>query len=239
MITAIILMIMVVWYYGNKRRDSYLDESQSVSLIDYIPQLEKLSKDDQIPLYATNLVFLNRIEDDYAIKRSIIYSILDQEPKRAKVYWFITVNQTNNPYDCNYSIDMMHTRNVVNVQLNLGFKKSQHVNIYIRQIVNELLDDKIIDPQIPDYSMIRNRRAGSFKFVILNEQFQDLGAQEHMSGLDRFLIGGRILLQNITLPPALWYGLEFSDVTEEKVPLFLGSHVDHYLVQKKIMNTQK
>lgn len=237
-ITAIILMIMVIWYYGNKRRDSYLNESQSVSLIDYIPQLEKLSVDTNVPLFATNLVFLNRVKDDYSIKRSIIYSILDQDPKRAKVYWFITVNQTNNPYECNYSVDMMNTRNVVDVQLNLGFKKSQHVNIYIRQIVNELLDAKIIDPQTPDYSMMKNRRVGSFKFVILNEQFQDLGAQEHMKSLDRFLIGGRILLQNITLPPALWYGLEFSDVTEEKVPLFLGSHIDNYLVKDSVKNVK-
>ncbi|WP_125568688.1 KUP/HAK/KT family potassium transporter [Companilactobacillus insicii] len=238
-ITAVILMIMVVWYFGNKRRDMYLDDSQSVSLLSYIPQLEKLSNDERVPLYATNLVFLNRIEDDYSIKRSIIYSILDQEPKRAKVYWFITVNQTDKPYECNYNVDMMNTRNVVDVQLNLGFKKSQHVNIYIRQIVNGLLDDKVIDSQIPEYSMMPNRRVGSFKFVILNEQFQDLGAQEYMKSWDRFLIGGRILLQNLTLPPALWYGLDFSDVTEEKVPLFLGSHVDNYLVKKQVNNIKK
>ncbi|WP_334329466.1 KUP/HAK/KT family potassium transporter [Companilactobacillus sp. HBUAS59699] len=238
-ITAFILMIMVVWYFGNKRRDMYLDDSQSVSLLNYIPQLERLSDDERVPLFATNLVFLNRVEDDYSVKRSIIYSILDQEPKRAKVYWFITVNQTDKPYECNYNIDMMHTRNVVNVQLNLGFKKSQHVNIYIRQIVNALMDDKVIDQQTPDYSMMPDRRVGSFKFVILNEQFQDLGAQEFMKSWDRFLIGGRILLQDLTLSPALWYGLDFSDVTEEKVPLFLGSHIDHYLVKKQIVNTKK
>lgn len=238
-ITTLILTVMVVWYFGNKRRDMYLDESQSVSLLDYIPQLEKLSNDERVPLYATNLVFLNRIESDYSIKRSIIYSILDQEPKRAKVYWFITVNQTDKPYECNYNVDMMNTRNVVDVQLNLGFKKSQHVNIYIRQIVNGLMNDHVIDSQTPDYSMMPDRRVGSFKFVILNEQFQDLGAQEHMNSWDRYLIGGRILLQNLTLPPALWYGLEFSDVTEEKVPLFLGSHVDHYLVKKQVKNVKK
>ncbi|WP_125588482.1 KUP/HAK/KT family potassium transporter [Companilactobacillus jidongensis] len=238
-ITTIILMIMVVWYFGNKRRDMYLDESQSVSLLNYIPQLEKLSNDERVPLYATNLVFLNRIGSDYSIKRSIIYSILDQEPKRAKVYWFITVNQTDKPYECNYNVDMMDTRNVVNVQLNLGFKKSQHVNIYIRQIVNGLMTDHVIDSQTPDYSMMPDRRVGSFKFVILNEQFQDLGAQEHMNSWDRYLIGGRILLQNLTLSPAMWYGLEFSDVTEEKVPLFLGSHIDHYLVKKQVRNIKK
>jgi hypothetical protein len=164
---------------------------------------------------------------------------LDQDPKRAKVYWFITVNQTNAPYECYYSVDMMHTRNVVNVTLNLGFKKSQHVNIYIREIINSLLDQNIIDDQTPTYSMVPKRRVGSFKFVIQNQQFQDLGAQEYMRGWDRFLIGGRLLLQNITIPPTLWYGLEFSDVVEEKVPLFLGSHYDQYLTEKKVSNSVK
>ena len=238
-ITMAILAIMVIWYFGNKRRDAHMAESENVNLLDFIPQLEKLSQDSSIPTYATNLVYMTKLGKDYSIKRSIIYSILDQDPKRAKVYWFITVNQTAAPYECNYSVDMMNTRNVVNVTLNLGFKKSQHVNIYIRQIINSLLDKKIIDQQAPTYSMMPNRRVGSFKFVIQNQQFQDLGAQVYMSGLDRMLIGGRLLLQNITVPPALWYGLEFSDVVEEKVPLFLGNHTDQYLTEKEIRHNVK
>lgn len=238
-ITIAILAIMVIWYFGNKRRDAHMAESENVNLLDFIPQLEKLSQDSSIPTYATNLVYMTKLGKDYSIKRSIIYSILDQDPKRAKVYWFITVNQTAAPYECNYSVDMMNTRNVVNVTLNLGFKKSQHVNIYIRQIINSLLDKNIIDQQAPTYSMMPNRRVGSFKFVIQNQQFQDLGAQVYMSSLDRMLIGGRLLLQNITVPPALWYGLEFSDVVEEKVPLFLGNHTDQYLTEKEIRHNVK
>jgi len=235
-ITLAILAVMIIWYYGNKRRDAYMAESENVSLLDYIPQLEKLSKDEGIPTYATNLVYMNKLGEDYSIKRSIVYSILDQDPKRARVYWFITVNQTNAPYECNYTVDMMHTRNVVNVHLNLGFKKSQHVNIYIRQIINSLLEKNIIDDQTPTYSMVPDRHVGSFKFIIQNQQFQDLGAQAYMNGLDRILIGGRLVLQNITIAPALWYGLEFSDVVEEKVPLFLGNHTDEYLTEKKVEN---
>lgn len=238
-ITCAILAIMIIWYFGNKRRDAYLAESENVSLLDYLPQLEKLSKDSSIPTYATNLVYMIKLSEDYTIKRSVIYSILDQTPKRARVYWFITVNQTNAPYECNYTVDMMHTRNVVNVHLNLGFKKSQHVNIYIRQIINALIRKHIIDDQTPNYSMVPNRHVGSFKFIIQNQQFQDLGAQEQMNSLDRLLIGGRLLLQNITISPSLWFGLEFSDVVEEKVPLFLGSQTDEYLTEKELKNDVK
>jgi K+ transporter len=41
-ITAAILAVMTIWYFGNKRRDAYMAESENVSLMDYIPQLEKL-----------------------------------------------------------------------------------------------------------------------------------------------------------------------------------------------------
>lgn len=238
-ITMAILFVMIIWYFGNKRRDAYLAESENVSLLDYISQLEKLSAYSTIPTYATNLVYMVKLGEDYTIKRSIIYSILDQDPKRAKVYWFITVNQTSAPYECNYTIDMMHTRNVVNVHLNLGFKKSQHVNIYIRQIINSLITNHVIDDQTPTYSMVQKRHVGSFKFIIQNQQFQDLGAQEQMNGFDHLLIGGRLLLQRITISPSLWYGLEFSDVVEEKVPLFLGNQTDEYLTQKEIKNDVK
>lgn len=238
-ITMAILFVMIIWYFGNKRRDAYLAESENVSLLDYISQLEKLSADSTIPTYATNLVYMVKLGEDYTIKHSIIYSILDQDPKRAKVYWFITVNQTSAPYECNYTIDMMHTRNVVNVHLNLGFKKSQHVNIYIRQIINSLITNHVIDDQTPTYSMVQKRHVGSFKFIIQNQQFQDLGAQEQMNGFDHLLIGGRLLLQRITISPSLWYGLEFSDVVEEKVPLFLGNQTDEYLTQKEIKNDVK
>ncbi|MQB60135.1 potassium transporter Kup, partial [Lactobacillus reuteri] len=47
-----------------------------------------------------------------------------------------------------------------------------------------------------------------------------------MGQFDRLLIGGRVLLQNITPSPAIWYGLAFSDVLEETIPLFTKPATD-------------
>lgn len=47
-------------------------------------------------------------------------------------------------------------------------------------------------------------------------------------------------MQNVTTTPAQWYGLEFSEVIEETVPLFIESpkqpHFDHgdVLNRKKV-----
>ncbi|GAY79060.1 Kup system potassium uptake protein [Sporolactobacillus inulinus] len=239
LITLLILSVMVIWYFGNKQRENYERISEYVSLLDYRKQLIQLSNDHAEPLYATNLVYMTKIGPRYSIKRKVLYSILDKRPKRAKVYWFVTVNETDAPYERRYTVDMLGTRNIINVQLYLGFKNSQHVNVYVRQIVNDLIDQKIIDTQYPKYTTLKNRRVGDFKFVITTEQLMDLAGDPKMNRFVRLLIGGRIFLQNITTSPAIWYGLRFSEVVEEPVPLMLYDPEVLRLNQKDVRHAVK
>ncbi|WP_105957102.1 KUP/HAK/KT family potassium transporter [Apilactobacillus quenuiae] len=233
-----ILLVMILWYFGNKRRDHYEKESEYVSLLDYRQQLSELSNDDSIPLYTSNLVYMTKIKNDYQIKRSTMYSILDKEPKRAKVYWFVTVNETNNPYESNYTVDLLDTKNVVDIQLYLGFRKQQSVSIYLHQIVHYLIEQGVIDPQKQRYSSTNvPGNVGDFKFVIINERPSDLALNSEINAFDRQLISGRIFLQNITASPISWYGLEFSNVIEESSPLFITMQHDQYLVQRKIYHS--
>ncbi|CAI2646822.1 Low affinity potassium transport system protein kup [Apilactobacillus kunkeei] len=233
-----ILIVMILWYFGNKRRDHYEKESEYVSLTQYKDQLSALSEDESIPLYTSNLVYMTKIKNDYQIKRSTMYSILDKEPKRAKVYWFVTVNETSNPYESNYTVDLLDTKNVVDVQLYLGFRKQQSVSIYLHQIVNYLIKQGVIDPQKQKYtSNGKPGNVGDFKFVIINERPSDLALNSEINAFDRQLISGRIFLQNITASPISWYGLEFSNVIEESSPLFITMQHDQYLVQRKIYHS--
>ena len=163
---------------------------------------------------------------------------MDKRPKRAKVYWFVTVNETDKPVEMRYTVDMLHTRNVISVQIYLGFRMSQHVNVYIRKIINDLLNAKVIDPQTPKYTTVKNRNVGDFKFVIIREQAQNLMATENIPGWQRRLIGGRLWLQNVTTSPANWYGLEFSNVVEEVVPLFISVPRTVAFSKHQIMNAK-
>ncbi|WP_461215157.1 KUP/HAK/KT family potassium transporter [Lacticaseibacillus sp. GG6-2] len=237
LIMLLILGIMVVWYFGNKFREQYQDESEYVTLTDYLGQLQALANDESIPMLTTNLVYMTKVKPGYRLKRTTMYSILDKQPKRAKVYWFVTVNETDSPWDMHYTVDMMKTNNVVSVQLYLGFRCSQHVNVYIRQIINDLLDAGILAPQAPVYSTIRNRRVGDFRFVIIGEKPAGLLAADNIPNWQKRLISGRLFMQNITTTPAQWYGLEFANVIEETVPLFIESPLrprfDHYEVYNR------
>ncbi len=232
-----ILYIMIIWYFGNKRRDHYENESEYVSLLDYRDQLKSLSKDKNVPLYTSNLVYITNVKNHYQIKRSTMYSILDKEPKRAKVYWFVTINETNVPYESNYTADLINTKNIVDIQLYLGFRKSQSISVYLHQIVYHLIQQGVLDKQDQKYSTVKGRKVGDFKFVIINERPSDLAINTEISELDKQLISGRIFLQNITASPISWYGLEFSNVVEESSPLFITMQHDQYLVQRKIYHS--
>jgi len=235
-LTLAIFLVMVTWFFGNRRRLRYDQANELISLLDYRDQLIRLSHDEHLSLFATNLVYLSKVDQHHRLKRSILYSILDKQPKRALVYWFITINETDQPYDCDYSVDMLGTRNIVEVRLNLGFRKSQHINLYLRQIVTSLIATNSIDQQHTHYGITQPSQVGDFKFVVQNQQIMDLASNPATHHLDRLLIGGRILLQNITPSPAIWYGLEFSDVLEETIPLFTKPASDRTLTNLTVKN---
>ncbi|MGQ4819352.1 potassium transporter Kup, partial [Enterococcus faecium] len=85
------------------------------SLEKYVPQLKALKEDTSVPMYQTNVVFLTSDRVDGEINRNIIYSILDKQPKRANVYWFVNVQVTDEPFTQEYSVDMLETDFIVQV----------------------------------------------------------------------------------------------------------------------------
>ena len=72
---------------------------------DYIPQLRELRDDTSLPIYQTNVVFLVPDMAEDKVGRQFIYSILDKRPKRARVYWFVHVEVTDEPYTKEYQVD--------------------------------------------------------------------------------------------------------------------------------------
>ena len=234
LITLLILLIMVIWYFGNKLRDYLSDEEEWVSLSDYKDVLQELSNDDRIPLYISNLVMLTKVDKrTYKVKRETLYSILDKSPKKAKVYWFVTVNTTSDPYTNYYTVDMMGTRNIVNLQLYLGFKMDHRVNLYLRQVVEDLIENDIIDEQPQKYTTMPGRKIGDFRFIIIQEL---LSPNTRVRGWQHLLISARIFIQNHSTNPIQWFGLEFSEVKVEKVPLLLKKRRIPAMEQRMILN---
>jgi len=223
LIAFVILLVMYIWQYGKQVQDRNSFRSEQASLLAYKSHLEELAEDTNFPTFATNLVYMTEVTEEHFIPKTIFYSILDKRPKRAQVYWFVTVNVTDEPYTKAYTADAMGTDNVVNVQLYLGFRIEQRINIFLRQIVADMMTDGEIPRQPQKYTTIPDRQVGDWTFVLLNEE---LSSGTEIKGWDKAIIQARIFLKHITETPAKWFGLEYADIVQENVPLVLGKETN-------------
>lgn len=220
---SVIIMIMLIWEWGNQIQEHVAEE---VSLSAYIPQLEQLKNDDSLPLSQTNVVFMvPNLTDDH-IGQQFIYSILDKRPKRAKVYWFVNVEVTDEPYTKSYEVSMADTDFIVKLKLYLGFRVPQEVNVYIRQIIQELMKDGRLPEQPQRYSLTPGRNVGDFQFVLIEEELSNATA---LSKWKKQIMQMKLFIKRHTISPERWFGLEYSDVVHETVPLVIGPPKESHL----------
>ncbi|MDN6070447.1 MAG: KUP/HAK/KT family potassium transporter [Lactococcus plantarum] len=216
LLALLIIAIMYIWYKGSQITDGLVEH---LSLRKYLPQLDRLRHDNSFPLLQTNVVYLSKYMAEDEIDAPILYSILDKNPKRAHVYWFVNVCVTDEPFTKEYEVDTLGTDYVVMVKLYLGFRISQEVNVFLRQIVSDLMSSGEIEKQVQIYSVSENREVGDFRFVMLNEELSHSGK---LSAWSRFIMQTKFAIRQITVTPAKWFGLQFSEVLVERTPLVIG-----------------
>lgn len=223
----IILTIMFIWERGNIIQQNAVDE---VDLKNYLSQINNLREDHELDLYQTNVVFLVPQMDGDMIDKRYIYSILDKRPKRAKVYWFVNVEVTDEPYTREYSVDMMDTDYVVKLKLHLGFRVSQNVNVYLRQVITDLMTEGRLPLQPQKYTLTPGRIVGDFRFILISEELSNMS---NIDNLSRQIIQAKLFIKRHTMSPENWFGLVYSDVTYETVPLTIGQTRRALLQERK------
>lgn len=215
-IAVLILFVMYIWYRSHIIKNQFRDV---VPIKNYIKQLDQLRHDQDIPKYASNLVCLTNCPNTSEIERKVMYFLLDKRPKKADVYWFVNVYVTDEPYQADYVVEKYDTSFIVNVQINLGFRVEQNLNVFLRQISTELVNNHEIEKQSNSYSIIPDRKLGDFRFVFIEEVLSHNSA---LSTWDSLLFSIKFFIQKFTVSPSNWFGLDTSDVYFEKVPMFLG-----------------
>lgn len=226
-LAALILSLMYIWYKANSIIFKYVS---SLNLDDFKGQLGQLRHDTHFPLFQTNVVYLTNRMDGHTIDRSILYSILDKHPKRAKVYWFVTVKVTDEPYTKEYKIDMLGTDYIVCVELYLGFRMRQEVPRYLRTIVKDLMASGRLPKQKQTYTISPGREVGDFRFIVLEER---LAKGLQMKTFDRFILESKAAVKHFTATPSRWFGLQFSEVTTEIVPIVLSDVTNLAISEQK------
>lgn len=220
-IAGIISLIMMVWHQSRKMKNKL---AEYVPIQQYLDTLKQLSEDKQVPKYATHLVYLTSSRKTQEIDTKIIYSIIQKQPKRADVYWFIHVEVTEHPYTMNYKVTHLATNDVIRIDFYLGFRVPQHINVLYRMVVEDLVKNGEVDITSRYESLKSNSITGDFRFVVLEKYF----ASEYSFGLwERLILKSYFFLKKISLSEERGFGLDTSSVTVEKVPLTVSSR-EHY-----------
>lgn len=223
-LTLLILLIMVIWHRGTQLERKYRTD---LKMQDHVASLSALSKDESIYLMSHNLVYLDNAKDIETIDRDILYSILDKDPKRAQAYWFVSVNVLDEPLTMNYQVETYGSDCIFRIRLNLGFKCSPRVNVYLRQIVQDLQRSGELPLQDKRYSIYGKSTVGSFKFCVIHKS---VPTKTELSVLDEFILNAKYAIRHVAGSKVKWYGLDNSSLIYESVPLFvLPSKSDEHI----------
>ena len=215
LMAALIMGVMVSWYNGSRvERRQYT----MLPVRKYLDQLDRLRNDHHYETLCDNLVYLTNGTSTDMLDRDILYSIFDKHPKRARAYWFLNVEVTEDPHTFEYSVENYGTDFVFRVHLYLGYKVNQRVNAYLRQIVSDLSASGELPPQVHDYSVYDKPGViGSFRFCLIRKT---LAPESDVEQRERHAIAMKYAIRRVAGSPVQWFGLENSSVFYEYVPLF-------------------
>ncbi len=216
LIASVLISVMLVWYFARKIRNRYVE---FVKLADYLPVLEDLSRDLSVPKYATHLVYLTSANNIEEIESKIIYSIMQKQPKRADIYWFVHVDVVDEPYRMEYKVCEFIHDDVIRIDFRLGFRVAPRVNLMFRKVVEDLVKNKEVDITSRYKSLNKNNIIGDFRFIVI-EKF--LSYENELPFYEKLILDIHSFLKHLGLSEEKAFGLDTSSVTVETVPLIIA-----------------
>jgi len=215
LISSVLFSLMYIWVSARKIKKRFI---QNIKIQDYMDQIITLSNDEDIPKYATNLVFLSSAKSPDKVEEKILYSILQTQPKRADVYWFVHIQVTDEPYTMEYKVKILAPDDAYKVTFRLGFRVEQRMNLFLRKVVEDLIENDELRTDSRYHVSRAELPTGDFKFVIMQEF---LSHENDLPVLEQITMGVYLGVKSITASPQNWFGLDSDSVVIEKVPLVL------------------
>lgn len=226
LIGLLLISTMYFWQAGKKLKARY---KKLTELCRYQSILRELSNDLTIPKYATHLVYLTISGKPAKVEERIIESILYQQPKRADLYWFVHVAVTDEPYTSTYTVEIVEPEEIIYVHFKLGFRMVPRINLLFKKVVSEMAANKELKIENKYSDADKEYASGDFRFVLMKSF---LSVENDLSFRDNMVMQLHLLLDKISLPDEKAYGLDYSNVVVEQVPLMLGKTEDIPLVRE-------
>lgn len=214
-----LFMIMYVWFNGRRIKNSFIE---FLKIENYADVIKDLSLDQTVPKYATNLVFLTKANKVTDVESKIIYSILNKHPKRADLYWMLHVDILDEPHVLEYKITHIIPGTLVKVDFKIGFKVQPRVNLFFRQVLEELSHNREIDILSRYESLRKHYVSADFRFVVIDRiQNYDFDFPPR----EQFIMDLYAIFKRFGITEVRALGLDTSNVTVETVPLYIDREI--------------
>lgn len=217
LIAGIVATIMIIWNKAIRLRTSYVQYYDLDKATDII---QAIKHDDEIPKYTSNLVYLVQASDDNKIESKVLYSIINKQPKRADHYWFVHVTHVDSPDTLEYSAKVVVPETIYRIDINLGFRVQPKINVYIRQIIEDLVSQGKLDLRSGFPSLRERGIPGDFRFIIIRRIFS---ASSNCPRWSAFIMRMHQRLRRLGITDQEAFGLDTSMVTAETVPLIINT----------------
>jgi KUP system potassium uptake protein len=213
LMALIFITVMYVWFNGRKIKNSFL---MFVKIKPYISLLHDISLDKTIPKYATHLVYITRANNVDEIESKIAYSIVNKQPKRADVYWFLHVDILDEPDTFEYKVTTFDQGKIYKVDLRLGFKVKPKVEIYFRQVIDDMVKNNEVDI-ISRYQSLRNHDImGDFKYVFIDRVVNN---DHDFTPHQKFVMQIYNMVRIMSIPDWKGLGMDTSNIYVDRIPL--------------------
>ncbi len=224
-IAGIVAAIMIIWHKAIELRRSYVDYRNLRSNVDCLMDIRN---DKEIPKYASNLVYLIESEDPDKIESKVLYSIINKQPKRADHYWFVHIKHVDSPEALYYTTDIIEPEAIYRLTMYIGFRVDPKVNVYLRQIVEDLVNEGLLDLRSGYPSLKKRNIDGDFRFIMIRRIFSP---SSNCRGFARFIMRTHQRLRWLGISDQEAFGLDTSMVTAETVPLIINSTPGRRIIQ--------
>jgi KUP system potassium uptake protein len=218
--------VMYVWFNAQKIRAKYLEFNKINKYLDIISDIKQ---DLTIPKYATNLVYVSRSDSENFIESKVIYSMIHKQPKRADHYWLFHFEYLDTPDTLDYTFTPLIPGTLFRINVRIGFRVQPYMTLYLRQIIEDLVNEGKFDLTSGYPSLQKRGMAGDFRFIVIHRIYYPASSDSSRDNIIMNLYG---IFKHLGMTEERALGLDTSNVVVEKVPLIVKQNKDARRIKK-------
>ena len=219
MITTTILLGIYLWHRSNKfGAVVFTIVFLAIQVLFFAASMAKFLHGGWFTLLLTLailMVMLKRLDTD------IFFSIFADHPKRARAWWAVAVETTDEPFTREYSVESFGTDYLFRVRIRLGFKVSQSIPAYLHQIMHDLEKTGELPNQQSIYPKLdADPGIGTIRYVVIHKA---LMPESKVSGRGALSLQIKYAIRRVAGSPVKWFGLAPYNPLVEVQPLFVST----------------